>query len=143
EGVPVALELVAQVGEVEDLAVLDDVERAVLVRDRLVAAREVDDGEPACGEGDRPVEVLAAAVGATVGEHPAHRRETLGVGPPGPRRDPADPAHAAYSTDAAGSAVHRSRSRAPRRRTPPPLASGARRARRGPTASPSAGSRRR
>ena len=44
--VPGALERVVQLGVVVDLAVLDDGARAVLVRDRLVAAREVDDREP-------------------------------------------------------------------------------------------------
>src|SRR5207247_2599339 len=41
-----ALELGAQLPVVVDLAVLDDVDAAVLVRDRLVARLEVDDREP-------------------------------------------------------------------------------------------------
>ncbi len=42
-----------QRGVVVDLAVEDDPDRAVLVRHRLVAARHVDDGQPAVGEPHR------------------------------------------------------------------------------------------
>ena len=42
---------------------------------------------------DRPVEVLAAAVGAAMDERGAHRREPVGVGARRRRRDSTDPAH--------------------------------------------------
>ena len=53
------LELVTQLDVVEDLAVEDDPQRAVLVRERLLAAGEVDDREPRVtrarhGDRDRP-----------------------------------------------------------------------------------------
>ena len=60
EGVAGARELVAQLGVVVDLAVLDDDDGAVLVRDRLVAAGEVDDREAPRAERDLAVDVLAA-----------------------------------------------------------------------------------
>jgi len=43
EGVTASAELVHQLPVVVDLAVLDHLDPPVLVRDRLVAAREVDD----------------------------------------------------------------------------------------------------
>ena len=49
---PAALELGAQLAEVVDLAVEDDADRAVLVEDRLVAARQVDDRQAAHPQGD-------------------------------------------------------------------------------------------
>ena len=70
----------AKLGVVVDLAVLDDDARSVLVRDRLVAAGEVDDREPARGERDRPVDVLAAAVRARDGRATRSSREPIGVG---------------------------------------------------------------
>ena len=96
EGVTGARELVAQLGVVVDLAVLDDDDAAVLVRDRLVAAGEVDDREAPRAERDLAVDVLAAAVGAAVDELGAHRAKRLDVGVPVGARDPADPAHASY-----------------------------------------------
>ena len=94
ERVPGARELVAQLGVVVDLAVLDDDDAAVLVRDRLVAAGEVDDREAPRAERDLAVDVLAGAVGAAVDELGAHRAKRLDVGVPVGGRDPADPAHA-------------------------------------------------
>ena len=61
-----ALELVHQLAVVVDLAVLDDDDRAVLVRDRLVAAGQVDDRKPPRGDPDRPVEMRALGVGPAV-----------------------------------------------------------------------------
>src|SRR6185503_13306165 len=75
-----------QVGIVVDLAVLDDDARSVLVLDRLVAAREVDDRQAPCAERDGAVGVRAAAVGPAMDERAQHL-----VDPP--VRRPADPAH--------------------------------------------------
>ena len=55
EAVPGSLEQTCELRVVVDLAVLDDDAAAVLVRDRLVAAREVDDREPPRGEPDAAV----------------------------------------------------------------------------------------
>ena len=77
----------AQLGVVVELAVLDDVDGAVLVRDRLVAGLEVDDREPARSEADGPFDEGAVAVGAAVEELRAHPRELVRVGgPASPRR---------------------------------------------------------
>ena len=52
EAVPARLELGADVGEVVDLAVEDDPDRAVLVGERLIAGREIDDAQAAMPEAD-------------------------------------------------------------------------------------------
>ena len=98
EAVAGALELRAQLGVVVELAVLDDVNRAVLVRDRLVAGLQVDDREPAGSQSDRPFDEGAVAVRASVKELRAHPRELLRVGRPARRDDSADPAHGAESS---------------------------------------------
>ena len=74
-----SLELVHQLAVVVDLAVLDDDDRAVLVRDRLVAARQVDDRKSPRRDPDRPVEVRALGVGAAVIERLRHPAEAVGV----------------------------------------------------------------
>ena len=95
EAVPGALELVPQLAVVVELAVLDDGDPAVLVRDRLVAGREVDDREPPGGEAHRAFDEGPIGVGPAVDERRAHRREPGGVDGAAGRRDSADPAHAA------------------------------------------------
>ncbi len=87
------LELAHQLAVVVDLAVLDDDDRAVLVRDRLVAAVEVDDREPPCGDSDSLADVHALRVGAAVIERGRHRAEPVRIDSPARARDPADPAH--------------------------------------------------
>src|SRR6478752_6635285 len=84
EVMPGALQLVAQLAVVVDLAVLDDVERAILVGDRLVARLEVDDRETPRGEGDVAVAELSEAVRDAIRDGGAVRR-----------RDSADPTHGA------------------------------------------------
>ncbi len=54
EAVPGALQLPLQLAVVVDLAVLDDDDAAVLVGDRLVPVREVDDRKPPRRQSDRP-----------------------------------------------------------------------------------------
>ena len=46
EAMPALFEIGAQFDVVIDLAVADDVNRSVFVRDRLLAAREIDNAEP-------------------------------------------------------------------------------------------------
>ena len=53
---------------VVDLAVEDDLDRAVLVADRLVAAGQVDDRQPAVDQADARLLPEAFGVGAAVGE---------------------------------------------------------------------------
>ena len=77
-----ALELAVQLGEVVDLAVLDDRAGPVLVRDRLVAAREVDDREPPRREADAALDERALRVGPAVDERRRHRGEPLAVDRP-------------------------------------------------------------
>ena len=95
EAVAGTLELVHQLAVVVDLAVLYDDDRAVLVRDRLVAAGQVDDREPAGGDRNGAVEMRALGVGAAVVERRGHAPEPFGVDGAAAGRDPADPAHAA------------------------------------------------
>ena len=96
EAVALRLQLGAELPVVVELAVLDDDDAAVLVRDRLVAGLEVDDRQPAGGETDGAVDVDAARVGPAVDERRAHRLEPAPVRPRG-RHDSADPTHAAES----------------------------------------------
>ncbi len=56
EGVPGPLEVMPELAVVVELAVLDDLDAAVLVADRLVAGLEVDDREAARGEADAAVD---------------------------------------------------------------------------------------
>jgi hypothetical protein len=89
-----ALELLAQLTEVVDLAVEDEPERAVLVRHRLPRGfAQVDDREAAVAEGDRGFDVEPLGIGPAVGHrarHGRHRiRRCLDVAP----EEPTDPAH--------------------------------------------------
>ena len=80
---------------VVDLAVLHDDDGAVLVRDRLVAAGEIDDREPPCREPDGAVDERAAGIRAAMHERSTHRREPAGIGGSARGGDSADPTHAA------------------------------------------------
>ena len=93
EAVAGALELVHQLAVVVDLAVLHDDDGAVLVRDRLIAAGEVDDREPPRRDSDRPVDMRPLGVGAPVVERGGHPAEPFRVDGSASGRDPADPAH--------------------------------------------------
>ena len=97
EAVTRALELAHQLAVVVDLAVLDDDDRAVLVRDRLVAGSQIDDGEPARGDPDRSVEMSPSESGPRWKRVAAIAREPLGVDGAARRRDSADPAHGGAS----------------------------------------------
>ena len=67
------LQLGADVGEVVDLAVEDDLDRPVLVAERLIAGREVDDAQPAVAEADPRVDEIAGGVRAAMRERDARR----------------------------------------------------------------------
>jgi hypothetical protein len=62
--VPGAFECGPDIRVVVDLAIEDDPDRAVLVRERLMASREVDDTEPTMAESGVLVVVLARVVRA-------------------------------------------------------------------------------
>src|SRR3954454_17651020 len=96
---PAALELAPKLAVVVDLPVLDDVDGAVLVPDRLVTGLEGDDRETARGERGPSVGALAEAVRAAVDERLAHRREPADVGGAVRRGDSADPAHPVESRE--------------------------------------------
>ena len=70
--VPAPLEIAPQLLVVVDLAVEDDPDRAVLVRDRLVAAVEIDDAEAAHAERDAVADVHTLIVGAAMRHGAAH-----------------------------------------------------------------------
>ena len=95
---PVALELVAELVVVVELAVLDRPDRAVLVRERLVAALDVDDAQPPDAERDAGRRVRAAVVRAAVRHRVGHPVEDVGRDDPSRLApdldDSADPAHA-------------------------------------------------
>src|SRR5204863_9495531 len=77
-----------------DLAVLDEVDRAVLVGDRLVAAVKIDDREPPSGQPDRTIYECAAAVGPAVHQRLVHGMENVRVDPRAAERNkPANSAH--------------------------------------------------
>jgi len=63
KGVAEGLQPSAQGLEVVDLAIESAPNRAVLILDRLITGLEIDDAEPADAERDKPVDVVAFAVG--------------------------------------------------------------------------------
>src|SRR5207302_11261533 len=94
EAVALRFELAPQLSVVVDLAVVNQLERAVLARERLVSRlAQVDDREPAKAERDTLGGIGAGAVGAAVVELRRHALDRLGLGQPSRRDDPADPAH--------------------------------------------------
>ena len=67
EGVA-ALELAAQRGMIDDLAVEHDRMAAVGAEDRLVSAGDVDDAEPAHAEAEVAVDQIAGIVGSAMAQ---------------------------------------------------------------------------
>ena len=62
---PASDELLAELGEVVDLAVEGEVDGSVLVRHRLLAVgREIDDGESAVGETDAAGVIINELLGS-------------------------------------------------------------------------------
>ncbi len=76
EPVPLRLQLLAQLVVVEDLPVLHDDDRPVLVADRLVAVLEVDDRQAPRRQCDGPFDVLPGVVGPAVAQGQAHLLQT-------------------------------------------------------------------
>src|SRR5690349_12937734 len=83
---PASLELPAEALVVIDLPVENDLDRAVLVADRLIAAGEVDDGQAAMRQADPRFNPITLGVGASMGDRVPHRLQearinwTLSVG---------------------------------------------------------------
>ena len=97
EAMPPRLEPRAQLAEVVDLAVEDGADRAVLVRDRLMAALDVDDREAADPErGARP-DPPASLIGAAMDDRRRHLRELRLVEGPARRVDRCESADSAHS----------------------------------------------
>ena len=68
----------SQLGIFEELAVECDPDRAVLVADRLLPPRQVDDRQPPGPERHARLEVELLVVGTAVGDRPGHRQQPLG-----------------------------------------------------------------
>src|SRR5260370_518199 len=65
--------------EIVDLAIERDGDRVVLVEQGLLAAGNIDDGEPAMAESDAGRQMKAAAVGTTMGDAVGHAAEQTGI----------------------------------------------------------------
>src|SRR5262249_54232934 len=91
EAVALGDQLRAELGEVVELPVVHDPYRAVLVRHRLVARREVDDAEAPVPEYDAVVGVEALPVRSPRRARVGHPADELAIRPRA--GDPADAAH--------------------------------------------------
>ena len=94
ESVSASLETRAELTEVVDLSVEHRVNRAVLVRNRLRAGRQVDDAEATHAECCLRIDVVALVVGSTMaqgGRHPEH--DGAGVSSPAGGHKPGDATH--------------------------------------------------
>ena len=80
EDVAQAFKLVAQLDVVEDLAVEDDPQRAVLIRERLLAAGEVDDREPRMTEPGTTIAIDPELVRTAVLQRCRHPSELIELG---------------------------------------------------------------
>ena len=69
-------QLCLELGILEDLAVLGDPDRAVLVAERLTAAREVDDRQPPCAQGHARLDVDLLVVRPAVRDRAGHRQQS-------------------------------------------------------------------
>ena len=69
----------ADLAEVVDLAVEHDRDGAVFIAERLMAAFEVDDGEPPMAEANRALDEQTLAVGTAMDHDVAHRGDLVGV----------------------------------------------------------------
>jgi len=78
--VPLGFEFHAQFTEVVDLAVDDDVDGVILVRNWLATAINIDDSEPAHTEAESTIDELTAIVRTPVNHRVRHRCEESGIG---------------------------------------------------------------
>ena len=91
EAVAGALELLAQLDVIVDLAVEDDGDRLVLVEDRLLAGGDIDDGEPPRPERNARPLPEAGRVGPAMPQALRHPFEGRSVVGPGEASDAAHP----------------------------------------------------
>ena len=92
---PSRVELGNQLLVVVDLAVVDDADAAVLVVQRLLTGREIDDRQPLVAEPDAGLDVHALFVGAAMMLRVVHAREHVAadLAPPAAIEDAGYSAH--------------------------------------------------
>ncbi len=83
------------VAVVVDLAVVDDPDRCILVAERLLSRRQIDDAQPPMAEGRACIDVAAPRVRAAMGQHRLHAGQPgrIAVGQPVGCDDSSDTAH--------------------------------------------------
>ena len=79
EPVSVRDQLCTQLGEVVNLAVEHDADRPVLVRQRLIAGRQIDDAQTAVPEPDAGADVEAVRIGTAMRDDVSHRDQALAI----------------------------------------------------------------
>ncbi len=80
EDVALRLQLGLALGVVEQLAVEDDRDRAILVEDRLAAVAEADDGQAAIGKAEALADQEAVVIGSAVPKRLCHGLQDGGIG---------------------------------------------------------------
>src|SRR5438445_7121539 len=80
ENVAAGAQLVAQLDEVINFAVIDDPDGFVFVGDGLVAGGKINNAEAAHAQPDRAVHVCAVVVRTAVGDHVAHAAHDCRIG---------------------------------------------------------------
>src|SRR5262249_1074196 len=80
EGAALPLQLLAQLARVVDLAVEHECEVAIVAVQRLVAGRDVDDGQPAHADREVRADLHALPVGATMHDRAQHPVHQLAIG---------------------------------------------------------------
>jgi hypothetical protein len=91
-------ELLTQSEMVVDLAVEHNPQRAIFVRNRLMAARHIDDAEPPHADSCRAIRIKSFVVGSPMGDYAAHFAQSRGIRPrvPSEFKNPSDPAHLVF-----------------------------------------------
>ena len=72
-------QLTAHFGKVVDLAVEHDLHAAILVANRLIASRQVDDAQPAMAQADAIGEEVAGRIGSAMHHGIRHRDQHIAV----------------------------------------------------------------
>src|SRR6185437_620070 len=95
ETMPLSRELGHEFAGIINLAIEGDGNRAVLVEQRLLPMRDIDDGEAPVAESDAGGDMKTAAVGAAMRDAVGHAAEERPVdrAPPPYVHDPGNPAH--------------------------------------------------
>ena len=77
EAMPARFQPPAQLAIIVDFAVEDELDRAVFVTKRLIAAGDVDDLEPPHRQTDSPVDEVARAIGTAMRQRIVHASQQL------------------------------------------------------------------